>query len=490
MSVFLTPGVIMKEISPTTPIQGVSTSVVGFIGIVPRGQRNKAIMVTSWTDYCDKFAYGLKSPFLSNSYLSYAVFGFFMNGGTRCYIVGIDDEYVATSSFSYTDASAVTLMTVSAADPGVWGDKVTTTLATNAGGGYDLTVKYDGTQVSKYTGISLDSTNAKFAETLINGIDRYIVIDVVSNATVKASQLSVAQTLTGGNDGVASLINSDFTDALTVFDNIDDLNILVIPDSQADAIITTALAYCESRKDCVFIFDGESDDDNSGILTKKASFNGTYGALYYPWIKVDDPISSNPVDKTKYIPVCGHVAGAIARTDGERSVYKAPAGTKARIYGALGVKYAVNDSVQETMNPIGINVIRVFKNEGIIIWGARCLDGSTYVNIRRGLNYIKTSLKKGLRWAVFEPNNAILWNKIKTTIESFLRSEYKNNKEGFKGTKAEECFFVKCDSEINTNDTVKLGQVKAQVGVAIAEPGEFLVIEIGQWEGGSSAQEL
>lgn len=490
MSNYLTPGLYIKEVNPNTPVQGVSTSVAGFIGIVPRGARGKAVMVTSWSDYVNKFAFGLSSPFLSNSYLSYAVYGFFLNGGSRCYIAGVADSNLASATYSYLDDSNVSVITINAADAGAWGNSITTKLTTNANAGFDLEVKYNGTLVSKYIGITLDSTDtSNFAELAINGVDRYITVDVESTATIKAASLGTFQSLVSGNSGTSSLANADYTEAFAYFDNVDDLNILVVPDSQADAVITEGLAYADNRKDCLFIFDAQATDDATGVIATRNKFNGGYGAMYYPWIKVSDPISTNPVDKTKYVPVCGHVAGAMARTDNERSVYKAPAGTKAILYGALGTKYSINDATQETLNPIGVNCIRIFKNEGAVIWGARCLD-NTYVNIRRGLNYIKTSLKRGLRWVVFEPNNNILWNKMKASIDSFLRSEYKNNRDGFKGETPDESFFVKCDGELNTSDTIKIGQVKAQVGVAIAEPGEFVVIEIGQWDGGSSAEEL
>lgn len=492
MASYLTPGVYVKERLADKPIQGVSTSVGGFIGIVPRGIRNKAVMVSSWPDFINKFAYGLSSPFLANSYLSYSLFGFFLNGGTRAYVVGVASDSLEEASFTYKDEDEGDILTISAIDGGTWGNDLSITLTKNdSGDRYDFSVFYKEEMITTYKNVSLLSTSSRFIENIVNGVDKFIKVEVKSvEKDFVDDDLGAKKALAGGIDGTADLADDDFTSAVSAFDYVDDLNILVVPDSQSTAVIAHCNSYVEGRGDCIFLIDAPENTDKDDIVTFRNGITQTsYGALYYPWIKVSDPIGVT-ADKTKFIPVAGHIAGMMARTDSNRSVYKAPAGIiDGRLFGVLDVKYHVTDAEQETMNPIGINVIRSFKNEGIITWGARMLD-NTYINIRRGLNYIKKSLKNNMRWVVYEPNNERLWNRITTVIRSFLLSEYNNNREGFKGSTPEESFFVKCDGELNTPEIVQLGQVKMQVGVAIAEPGEFVIIEVGQWEGGSSAQEL
>jgi phage tail sheath protein FI len=487
MATYLTPGLYLQEKLLPKPVQGQSTTVTAFLGIVPRGVRGKAIQVTSWTDFVNKFAYGLDSAFLPDAYLTYSVYGFFLNGGTRCYITGVANDQLAYSSYSFLTTDSAPVLKVSAADGGKWGDGVSIKLSSN-GAVYDFEVYFNDELIKTYKSVSLTAGTANYIETLVNGIDKYVTVEMVGTGVVAASALGTVHDLEGGNDGTTGLTATDFIDTLPSLNNVE-FSMLICPDTQDAAFVTEAIAYCEKRGEITFIMDGAESETEVSILDFRAKFNSSYAALYYPWIQVNDPIGTGS-DRTKFVPVAGYIAGLVARTHNNRSVYKAAAGTNdGRIFGALGVKNVIDDVIQGTLNPVGVNAIRVFENEGIIVWGARCLD-NTYLNIRMALNFLKASLRKGLRWVVFEPNNYLLWERMTTVVDAFLRLEYNNNKEGWKGETPEESFFIKCDSEINTPEGVRAGQVKIQAGVAIAEPAEFVIIEIGQWEGGSSAKEL
>lgn len=490
MAVFEYPGVyVIEEDMSTRPVQGVSTSTLLMIGITRRGVANKPQLVTSWPDFIDKYAYGLDSPFRNDAYLPYCLYGYFNNKGTRSYIYRVVGPTAKKAVYSFvdTDTEPKPVVIVSALDEGEWGNKIGVKLATNTDGGYDFTVKYADNVVATYIGVSLSENDEKFIEKVVNGVDKYVFVEVAqSGMTPATGELDSDKPLTGGTDDTTNITDTDYEDALNACKILEDANIVAIPESQSEIVCTAGLAFTEGKEDNVFLCDGEESATISQIKTFKEGLVSDYGALYYPWILVSDPVAVG-TDKTKWIPTCGHVAGMIARTDANRSVYKAPAGLECQLFGALKLKTDITDEEQAVLNPIGINVIRSFKNGGIVPWGARTMNNK-YLNIRRGLNYLKASLKANTRWAVFEPNNSKLWRKLSVSTKAFLLTEY--GKGGFKGDEPAQAFFVKCDEQVNRPETVKLGQVWIIVGVAIAEPGEFVILKIGQYDGGTTIEEM
>ncbi|MGK7905697.1 MAG: phage tail sheath family protein [Synechococcus sp.] len=206
-----------------------------------------------------------------------------------------------------------------------------------------------------------------------------------------------------------------------------------------------------------------------------------FGALYYPWIKVANPRNGG---KPILVPPCGHMMGIWCRTDQNRGVFKAPANETPR--GVLGLAYETNMREQELLNPLGINCIRNFGsyNRGYKVWGARTLVEPDnvqwrYISVRRLLSYIEKSIEIGTQWVVFEPNDQDLWARVTRTVSNFLERLWR---EGalFGGSPAE-AFYVKCDGELNTNDTIMLGRLYVEVGVCPVRPAEFVIFRISQW---------
>jgi hypothetical protein len=223
------------------------------------------------------------------------------------------------------------------------------------------------------------------------------------------------------------------------------------------------------------------NDDVTTIQTFNDNFNSDYSALYFPWVQIADPIGG--VNKTKYIPSAGYVAGMIARNDANRGVFKAPAGVEAGLLGVVGLKVKVNNAEQELLNPVGINAIRALPDAGIVVWGART-TANKYLNVRRELNFVMKSILDSTRWAVFEANNEDLWRKLSNQLVSFL--EGRRLLGAYKGAGEGTAYFVKCDGELNTPTEIDAGRVNTDVGVAINKPGEFIIFRVGQWEGGGA----
>ena len=188
------------------------------------------------------------------------------------------------------------------------------------------------------------------------------------------------------------------------------------------------------------------------------------------------------------VPPSGHVAGIMARSDGQVGVHKAPANEVVR--GALDLDYVLNDTEQGVLNQLNINAIRRFPGNPPLLWGARTLtDGVPwrYVNVRRLVSYVEESLLEGVRWAVFEPNNPALWKALERTITEFLTRVWEAG--ALFGQTAKQAFYVKIDEELNPDSVRELGQVIAEIGLAPVRPAEYVIIQLGLWDGGSQVTE-
>ncbi len=189
------------------------------------------------------------------------------------------------------------------------------------------------------------------------------------------------------------------------------------------------------------------------------------------------------------VPPSGHICGIIARSDNSRGVHKAPANEI--VNGALGVERSMSNIDQGQINLQGINVVRVFGKSGrAILWGARTTATDTnwqYVNIRRLFLYVEESIQEGIAWAIFEPNNLQLWQKLKRTLNEFLERVWRDG--GLFGATREEAWYVKIDETINPFSEQALGRLHIEIGLRPTYPAEFIVVRIGIWPGGSEVTE-
>jgi phage tail sheath protein FI len=210
-----------------------------------------------------------------------------------------------------------------------------------------------------------------------------------------------------------------------------------------------------------------------------------YAALYAPWLRVVPSNDGPPI----LVPPGGHVCGVFARSDAARGVHKAPANEI--VNGVLGVETRISLIEQGQLNLLGINIVQVFQDGGRpIVWGARTTATDTnwqYVNIRRLFLYLEESIQEGIRWAVFEPNNLSLWQKLKRTLNDFLMRAWRDG--ALFGAKAEDAFYVRIDEVLNPFSQQQLGRLTIEIGVRPAYPAEFIVVRIGIWDGGSEVSE-
>jgi hypothetical protein len=260
------------------------------------------------------------------------------------------------------------------------------------------------------------------------------------------------------------------------------------------AIAAAGLAYCAARGDCLYVGSvpegsvggGTAGDYGRGFQGKKV-----YGALYGPWVKVTDPLATG-ANPTRYVPPAGHVMGVFARVETTRGIWKAPAGDEANLLGVFDVEHQLSDADHtDLVKNAGVNGIRMIPGAGIVVDASRTLSTDTrwlYVNVRLLFNFVKSSLKRGLRWVRQEPNKDTLWDAIKySAVTPFLMGLWR---QGAFGTgKPEEVFTVICDASNNPPSEVEQGNLKVEVYFYPSRPAETIVIVVGQQPSGASTGE-
>jgi len=273
---------------------------------------------------------------------------------------------------------------------------------------------------------------------------------------------------------------------LKIFEDLEDISIVAAPGStygyetasyhdDAQSIINQLIIHASKMRYRIAVLDSGDNQSIAQVRELRAKINSKYAALYYPWVRILDPITRRQI----YLPPSGFVAGIYARNDTLRAVYKAPANEVVNL--SLGFEKLLNKAQQEVLNPEGINCFRFFEGRGYLLWGARMVTDDPewkYVNLRRYFAYLERSIDLGTQWAVFEPNGFDLWANVTRTIESFLLNEWING--ALLGEKPEKAYFVRCDRSTMTQNDLDNGRLVCLVGVAPLRPAEFVIFRIGQ----------
>jgi uncharacterized protein len=253
------------------------------------------------------------------------------------------------------------------------------------------------------------------------------------------------------------------------------------------------IAHCQLMQYRVALLDSPSFGfpgqriDLAEIQSWRNRYDSSYAALYYPWIFVSDPLLLSG-EIVRRIPPSGHVAGLCALTDTTVGVHKAPA--NAALEWAQGLTSDVDAVMQGILNPLGVNCIRAFPGRGLRVFGARTLSSETswrFLNVRRLMCMIEHALEIALQWAVFEPNNFYLWQKVRLSGISFLNALWQ--KGALVGNTDDEAFFVRCDQLTNPLANTSNGRMLAEIGVAPSQPAEFVIFRIGRAENTLEVQE-
>lgn len=494
---YLRPGVYVEEtLNPIPPVTGAaSESIAAFIGTTDKGP-TAPTLVTSWTQYTSLFG-----SWGTNNKVTTAVYLFFANGGSQCYVKRVVDSGSATATRTFKDRSSgggADTLTISAANPGAWGNDVRIGVTNSAISGYvNITVYKGGNTenfaVERFPDVTMLTSDPRYAVTVINASSTYITAADASPSDSHTSDDNPAVTTTpvelaGGLDFASggSVTDAEVVAGVAAFDVVESSLILNAPGITGSTDVNALLTYAEGRDD-VFVVIDALDDTVSAQLTRAAAYSSTsLGAVYYPNLTIPSP-TSTIAGATVVAPSGAAVIGRMVSTDAARGVFKAAAGLEARLSGVVSVPKLTNadlDALNSASAPV--NAIRYIPGSGIVVMGARTLKpgyADKYIPVRRSLIYIRKAATELTSFAIFEPNDSRLWNRITSTLENFLTDFWQQG--GLRGLTPADAFFVKCDGENNTIATIDQGQVVIEVGVALQRPAEFVIIRISQYDSGA-----
>lgn len=549
------------------PMEGVSTSTAGFIGLAEKGKTvGTPEFVSSFADFTRKFGgYLPENPYGDYRYLAYSVEQFFANGGSRAYIMRAAATDAAVAGIK------VGPLSITAKNPGKWGNEIKISVVTASKGktnvtevsGDDKTGKVytvanasafaegdtvaikingkvtgynkiaqvvgntitfttavkedlvDNTAVPKkfvvsaelnvevaykdnvevYEGVSFNAASAGYItkvlakSELVDAVcaDTTAAVAPISYFTSDAEAEKAVILLSGGSDGSLKGITPDIfmgvdngpgkRTGLAAFKEINNVSIMAIPGVTDAAVQLALVTHCTNTGASFAVLDVPRNlTKPNDVLTHKEKIDSDYAALYHPWIQVYDSLNKKPA----YIPPSGAVAGIYARSDVERGVHKAPANEV--VYNAIGLEVLYNKAEQDILNPAGVNLIRALPGQGIRVWGARTTSSNSlwkYVNVRRLFIYLEESIKAETNWAVFEPNDEMLWSRVGRTIRAFLRDMWRNG--ALVGSTEDQAFFVNIGRDTMSQNDILNGRLICEIGVAPSRPAEFVIFRITQF---------
>jgi uncharacterized protein len=512
---YLTPGVYVEEIpSASKPIEGVGTAVAAFVGLAPGGPVNTPMRISNWTQFAKIYGDPVNpdnGPFMEGSYLAHSIYGFFQNGGSVCWVVRVGSEgngsnaaraaLPAASDKSIEAFRVVTLEGVS--------EPVTVEVTEEpeaAGKDGDATYKLvvtAGDQIETHEGLSLKKGRSYIA-TKVKAASKLISIEDVSASLPETRVATGSYTLSAPAQKPEAVEATQFEgdvarrSGMGGLAAVDEVTMLVMPDimtlahngddAQIRDLQGKMIAHAEMAGDRMAILDTPPNLLPQDVLEWRmntAGYDSKMAALYYPWIEVMNPLTKRPM----MMPPSGHVAGVWCRVDGTRGVHKAPANEV--ILGANGLGFQITQAEQGGLNKVGINCVRAFPGRGIRIWGARTLSSDPewrYINVRRLFNYVSESIMEGTQWSVFEPNDKMLWLRLRASVTAFLRNVYRSG--ALFGATEAQAFYVKCDEETNPPESIEAGQVVCEIGIAPVKPAEFVIFRLSQFTGGGGEAEV
>jgi phage tail sheath protein FI len=502
MAAFERPDIYVTETLRT----GVRSSALptvpagAFLGLAQKGPTNTPTRVDSWAEYRTIFG-GFDAGVVDGlSPLHYAVHQFFVNGGSQCWITRVTDGTGVAALQTLEDRAGAPLDTlrVTAVSQGTWGNALNIGVfdrGATGSGRFDIVV-YDGPAVDaniveRFTDLTLDASEVRYVESVINSETRgskYITVENLASVTAAPNNVPAVGTfaLTTGTSGAAPDA-ADFTSAIDGLDAVQEPMIVNVAGNTDNDVLSALLAFCEGRTDCFAVIDTSAGLTPENAITEVASLSPatSYGAAYWPHLVINDPAVARS-GATKVVAPGGAVVGTIMRIDASDGPERTPAGALASLRGVNRLAGEATLDELGMLNVNNVNAIRQFPNTGLSIMGGRTLKASgpdRYINVRRSLIYVRRTLVDLLRFAQFENNDPILWATVTQEITRVLTGYWQGG--GLKGSSAAEAFFVKCDGENNTASSIEEGELHVEVGVSLQFPAEFIVLRLGQFESGS-----
>jgi len=548
---YFAPGVYVEEVDKgSRPIEGVSTNIAGFIGFTEevRGDAElfKPMLVTSWNEYLEYYAKQGSDGYTDfDAYLPFAVNGWFLNGGGRCWVVSIGTKLPGSQPPAIEETSLKIRTTGNRPSLQVSlkpdtdeanNDAVATRLNVsitesqplppadseaepplNTGEFFKVTISRDGEILEEYDHLTMNpQVQAEAGAYVVTALQESPFVAVVDldtpgqplsrrpgNGVYEVSPPPVISTPDRFPRDVQGA-RDERTGMQGIFE-IDEITMLSFPDlmrayqnsildlDQVHGIMETMVSLCEQTAPSRMVVLDPPPCKGGGAAVPPTQVKPQHIAQWLSAFNRRSQFAAlyypwikvpNPRNGGRpiLIPPSGHMLGVWCRTDETRGVYKAPANDTPR--GVLGLAYETNLREQELLNPLGINCIRSFPNRGIRIWGARTLVEPDNVQWR----YISVRrLMSYIEKSVELGTQWVVFEPNDQDLWARVTRTVSNFLErlwrdgALFGGSAAEAFYVKCDATINTHETMMLGRLFIEVGVCPVRPAEFVVFRFSQW---------
>lgn len=499
------PGIIISEtLAPlNTNIGGIPGQAVGCFAAAYNTGPTVPTLIQSWNQFTQLFGQIANA---GGNLLPYAVYQFFNNGGTECYVLRVpnSDAVIASLTLQDVNSPADNVLAVTANSPGAWGNNISVSITTAGNTGRFNFVVYQG-------GTAATNIVENFLDLSINPADPRNVISVVNSPISGSNYVTLTSTLpavyvpgvndpaligptalTSGSDGVtapslAAVIPPAFDSLQGVILNLN------LPGVWQSVVLNPIISWAAGRGDVMVVIDGPPPNfpETSATVVQNyvnlvtggsAIQASTYAALYAPWIQINNPASSVP-NSTIWLPPGGAVLGVWNRTDINQGPFQSPAGVTFGAVTLVNIEAQFTPTDLTNLEANNINPIRFVPGYFPAIMGARTLQQgypSRYLSVRRELIQLEHDMTQLLQFALFEPNDSTLWNQINYVLTNYLNQQLQQGV--FGGTTQTDSFSVTCDATNNTPATVVAGIVNVTVAVSLLNPAEFIFINISQFQ--------
>jgi len=488
MATYLTPGVYIEERNAfPNSVMAVPTAVPAFIGYTEKALRNNKSVkniptrITSLPEYQQFFGLGPNIKYkLKNDpvkkfdleeiqetkyYLYNSLRLFFANGGSACYIISVGDYNSKIRRDELADGIKTLLKE---SEPSIL--VIPDAVGLNQPDCYELQkamLNHCGSETQNRIAL-LDVYDGYKERTKSIDVD---VIQKFREGIGKSNLAWGAAYFPWLNTVVVQDTEINYKKNIS---NLADLEQLL--NEEIDAFLTTR------------VIDRKKADLLKAETAKISSDEKNIETIHQTLVAVS-PLYQRIVmdirDKMNVLPPGGGIAGVISMVDNSRGVWKSPANVS--LSKVISPTINITNVEQEDLNaPVdgkSINAIRIFPGQGVLVWGARTLDGNSnewkYISVRRTVIMIEESLKTAIKAFAFEPNDQNTWVAVKAMIGNFLTDQWK--KGALAGSTNKDAFFVNLGlGATMTQQDILDGWMKIIVGIAVVRPAEFIVITLQQ----------
>jgi uncharacterized protein len=481
------PGLTVQVAAPPVPLPPpLRTDVAGFLGATRRGPVGTPARVQGLTGYRAVFG-DLESGALT----SYAIQGYFANGGDLAWVVRVAGAGTPCSiRWDVADLACfpASAYDVVASSPGSWAEGGQVTIwyrfdSLDDTPEVDVRVAISGEPVETFTRIPVKQVAEQLAASQL------IQLVPVGPAACPAGpprRYSVSElTLTGGTDAAPDV--SDYLAAVDALADQPEVAIVAAPDlgghltddGQRQDVVSELLSTAADRLDRLVLLDVPDRAAPADALVwanamlQMDSVQRRAAAVYYPGLLVPDPLGGLTAP-LRPIPPSGHVAGVISQLDRDRGAYYTPANVV--LEEAVDLDPPLTGPEQETVFGAGLNLLRCAPGRGLQVWGGRTLDPShLYVAHRRLLHRLVRAVHQVADPMVFDVNGPELRLSLVRAVTSVLLAAFRAG--ALAGSRPQDSFQVICD-DTNNPPGADPGQVVCDIAVAPAVPMEFIRLRL------------